>query len=393
MPFNFEYLLLCSPTQNEFSGKQTAHRGMKHGRLFITCQSANNIRGRINDLNENLTPHLLFQLNGTVRVSKAGLRVGHDLSFGDEVLSFDLSAPEDLELVIELRNDTWGESVGSATCSIADVLKSDQEACNTLEVLRPGDKTTDSTLSLKFAFVQAKIGVIKIRPCTQTWSKATHAVISTKDGQSKNLDKSKGGQASGLWIDPTNWFGDFTLQIYKDNECIGRGKLSLLGCLDGMNEIENVTSYVPIEADDNFQQAQDVAVDHWFLEAGFVQVHTITASNLRDVSIHSTGNANPRIIIKSHGKFHSTRIMTDAAVQLGPIVFRWNDDDDIRLPIVDEFSLTIGCCEYDDATTDQVPIGSAEISLLPLFKTGHLDTSFSLMQLTEVRRCAVIQCY
>ena len=171
---------------------------MKHVRLFITCQSANNIRGRINGLNENLTPHLLFQLNGTVRVSKARLRVGHDLSFGDEVLSFDLSAPEDLELLIELRDDTSGESVGSATCSIADVLKSDQEACNTLEVLRPGDKTTDSTLSLKFSFIQAKIGVIKICPCTQTWSKATHTVISTTDGQSKNLDKSKGGQASGI---------------------------------------------------------------------------------------------------------------------------------------------------------------------------------------------------
>jgi hypothetical protein len=152
----------------------------------------------------------------------------------------------------------------------------------------PGDKTTNSTLSLKFAFVQANIGVIKIRPCTQTWSKATHVEISTKDGQSKTLDKSKGGQASGLWIDPTNWFGDFTLQIYKGNECIGCGKLSLLGCLDGMNEIENVTSCVWIEADDNFHQAQDVAVDHWFLEAGFVQIHAITASNLRNVSIHST---------------------------------------------------------------------------------------------------------
>ena len=76
-----------------------------------------------------------------------------------------------------------------------------------------------------------------------------------------------------------------------------------MGCLDGMNKIENVTSYVPIEADDNFQQAQDVAVNHWFLEAGFVQVHAITASNLCGVYIHSTGNANPRIIIKSHSKF------------------------------------------------------------------------------------------
>ena len=76
--------------------------------------------------------------------------------------------------------------------------------------------------------------------------------------------------------------------------------------------------------------------------------------------------------------------MTDATVQVGPNVFRW--DDDIRLPIVDEFALTIGCCENDDSTMDQVPIGSAEMSLLPLYKTGHLDTSFSLMQLTEVSK-------
>ena len=137
--------------------------------------------------------------------------------------------------------------------------------------------------------------------------------------------------------------------------------------MDGINEIENVTSYVPIESDDNFQQAQDVAVDHWFLEAGFVQVHAITASNLCGVYIHSTGNANPRIIIKSHSKFHSTRIMTDSAVQLGPIVFRCNDEDDIRLPIVDEFTLTIGCCENDDAT------GSGGDKPSPTFQNGIAD--------------------
>ena len=35
---------------------------------------------------------------------------------------------------------------------------------------------------------------------------------------------------------------------------------------------------------------------------------------------------------------------------------------------------------------DQEPIGSAELSLLPLFKTGHLDASIDLKHITEVRR-------
>jgi hypothetical protein len=217
---------------------------------------------------------------------------------------------------MNLCDDISSRSVECATFCIANILKSAQGAC-----IRPGNKMTNSTLSLKFAFVQANIGVIKLHPCTQNWSKDVHAVVSTIDGQSKNLDKSKGGQASGFWIDHTNWFGDFTLQMYKGNDFFACGKLILLGCLYGINEIENKTLYVPIEAGDKVQQAQDIAVNYWFLEAGCVQIHAITAYNLRDISIDLTEHANPRIIIKSHGKFHSTRIMTNAAVQLEPKVF------------------------------------------------------------------------
>ena len=47
--------------------------------------------------------------------------------------------------------------------------------------------------------------------------------------------------------------------------------MSLLGCLNGI-EIKNATSYVPIKIDDNQVQAPVVTVNHWFLEAGFVQV-------------------------------------------------------------------------------------------------------------------------
>jgi hypothetical protein len=69
---------------------------------------------------------------------------------------------------------------------------------------------------------------------------------------------------------------------------------------------------------------------------------------------------------------------------LNPKFFWWTND--ICLHIVDKFTLTIWCCECDDLAMDQLPIGSAEISRLPLFKTGHLDTSLGLMQLTEVRK-------
>ena len=109
--------------------------------------------------------------------------------------------------------------------------------------------------------------------------------------------------------------------------------MSSLTCLNG-SEIKNATSYVPIKTDDSQVQAPVVTANHWFLEAGFVQVQSISASNLRDASIDSTGLANPRIVVKSHGKARYTMTMTNAVVNAETNSYQWNDD--IRLPVVDE---------------------------------------------------------
>jgi len=124
------------------------------------------------------------------------------------------------------------------------------------------------------------------------------------------------------------------------------------------------------------------------LEAGFVKVHSIHASNLRDVSIDSTGLANPRVIVKCHGKTHSTLTMTNAATNSESNEYHWNDV--IRLPVVDEYSIQVEGCEYDEVSPDKEPIGLAEVSLLPLFKSGRHEGSVSLNHVTEVRIIYVI---
>jgi len=369
---------------------------LKAGRLSITCIDAKNIRGRIDDSKGGLSPYLLFRLNGTERTSKTGNQLGHDVLFNNEVILFDLPQPKETELIIEVCDDESNESVGRATFSIADVLTSGagKSFAETLQVIKPGDTTTNSVVNLKFSFVEAKVGVVKLRLDSAEsattdddgTTKDSYTIISTPDGQSKRASLSDyGNNALGFWMDPTNWFSDFSIQTYKEGDCIGGGKLSLLDCLKG-NEIKNATSHVPVGTDGGGRirgrEVPVVVVNHWFLEAGVVRVKSIRASDLRDVSIGSTGLANPRVVVKSHGKTHSTVTMTNAAVDVGPNSYQW--DDDIPLSVVDEYALTIECSEVDEVSGDQEPIGSAELSLLPLFKNGRLDTSVDLKHVTEL---------
>ncbi|KAL7548756.1 hypothetical protein ACHAWF_012013 [Thalassiosira exigua] len=355
----------------------------KPGRLLITCIDAKNIRGRIDNSNETLRPYLRLRLDGIERAGRIGGLLGHDVTFDDEVVSFDLPQPKDIELAVELRDDGSGESVGTATFSVADVLTSGTDSTETLEVIKPGDTTTNSVVNLRFAFVQAKTGVIKLRVGGAegaTAGRGIRAEISTADGQSGTVALAEADGALGFWTDPTNWFGDFSICLYSGNVCIGEGKLSLLGCLSG-DEIKNSTSHVPIRPEDG-AQASVVTVDHWFLEAGFVKVESIRASNLRDASIDSTGLADPRIIVKAIGKTHATSLMTEAANHADSNEYRWNGN--IRIPVVDEYTLQIVGCEYDAVSGEKEPIGSAEVSLLPLFKSGATVTSIDLAHENEL---------
>ena len=227
---------------------------LKPGRLSITCIDANNIRGRAEKSNDaNLTPYLLFKLNGKERTMKTGNQLGHDINFNDEVVSFDLSHPEDVELTIELRYDGSNGSVGTATFSISNVLASPGvELDENLDIINPGDVSTNSTVNLKFVFTQAKHGVVKlslrgVQNIIGGIHKGMYAVILTPDGQSRKAALAEADNALGFWMDPTNWFGDFTIKMIKGGNCIGVGELSMLSCLGG-TEIRNATACISLGA-------------------------------------------------------------------------------------------------------------------------------------------------
>jgi serine/threonine-protein phosphatase 2B regulatory subunit len=214
------------------------------GRLFITCQNVT-----LNSLSQVLLPQLFVRLDNHESLSRAE---------ADKVITIDLlSQPEDLDLFIELRDDTSGESIGRAKYNIADVLRSGQETCITLEFSSPDDKTVVSAMNFKLAFVQAKTGSIKLRLGAENSNDDTRVVLSLPDGQSTTLVD----QEVSFSVDHEICFWDITVQVYKRHASIGYGKLSLLSCL------QHGTSIIPIKVGDDTQQTYKIAIDHWFVKA------------------------------------------------------------------------------------------------------------------------------
>ena len=370
---------------------------LKPGRLSITCRSAQNIRARINSKNNsnsnNLTsPHLIFKLNSTEysTTNNKSQVVGHDIHFNDEVISFNLPSPNENDVLeIELRDNE--NSIGKATYSISNVLLSpptSEENVTMLPIMRESDVTTNAVVNLSFSFVQAKHGVIKLSPSLQIADGNTnnmYALITTPHGQSKKtlLATDDNANAIGIWIDESNTFDNCSIQLHSDtdNSCIGSGELSLLSCLNG-TEVDNAISYVSLSSfdavgSDSNNSPQEMKISHYFLEAGVVQVEPISAANLHN------SPTNPHIIFKTTGKSRSTKTMTSSAGVLeSNSSYSWKDEA-ISLSVVDEYTLTVECCDYEDISGDHVLLGSAEVSLLPLFKTGRLDVDLNLILVTD----------
>ena len=332
---------------------------LKPGRLSITCTRALNIRGRIGNSaksnNESLHHYLVFRLGGVEQFSQVGSQRGHDILFNDEVLSFDLPNPNpnDVELTIELRQNT-SSIVGRATYSIAnDVLTSCEEVDISLPILKDGDVTTNSVVNFKTSFTQAKQGVIKLSLCQNNGSKNQYAIISTADdGQEskKALLTDKTDNAVAFYVDSSNWFSDFTIKLYNGAEFLGSGSLSMLSCLEG-SEDENAISRVVLSSDHH------LSVNHWFLEAGSIRIESIKATNLSPV------HSNPHIIVKTVGKTRTTTKMTNAGLAEANgngSSYYW--DDDICLSVVDEYTLIVECCEYDEVSREHEVIGTEDVS-------------------------------
>jgi len=376
------------------------------GRLLIRCIEAQHVRSRVGNDSDNssLTPYIIFQLksksNDPLKLkSKNGRNKGHDVDFQGDVVAFDLASPDqllyddDVLLSVELHDDSEDAGlIGEAQLSIIDILSSESAFDRELAVLRPGDSTTNTVLGLELLFVKARIGMLKLY---------THQLVSigidedlsitasTPDGQSNStpLKDISADDSLNFWIDNNNWFGTLLVQIHrdgdkdKDQSIIQLEPLCLIDL--GAKGRGEVSSRVHVSScnigSTNMMEMSNIDLRHEFMEAAIVRIESIDISHLPQDA--SSSPSDLRVVLRTKGKTHHNKCMTTEA-SINDSKLHWTPS--INLPVVDEYTLLLECCEYDDIAKDYEEVGKGEVSLLPLFRDGRIDTTIYLKHLTEV---------
>jgi hypothetical protein len=378
---------------------------LRDGRLLITCIEGQHVRVRADHSDSTINPHLIFQfksLSGTVlsRKSDVGRNKGHDVDFGNSIVSFDLPDPSqflvdgNVTLSVKMQDDDSEANglIGEAFLSMMEILtSSESEFVKELKILRPNDTTTNTVVRLKFRFIQARFGMLKLHLHSLPLAGLDRGLTvraSTPDGQSKSATmKSLGANDSmDFWVDSRNWFGDLSIVLQRE----GGGDISIqlepLHILQkrlinfGARERGKVSTRVHIascmESDD---KVSSLDIHHEFLEAGQVCVESIELSNLPSDAASNVSNL--RMVLRFKGKAHGNEVITGAPLIDGKLLWK---DNPISLPVVDEYTLLVECCEYDEVADEREEVGIAEISLLPLFRDGSIESVVDLKHFSEV---------
>ena len=375
---------------------------LRPGRLCITCVDAQHVRSRVgNDSDKNsLSPYILFELkSGDSVKSNRGKNKGHDVDFESSVVSFDLADPEqnlegnDVLLSVQLQDESEGVGlIGEAELVMNEILTSaNTEFVKELEVLRPGDSTTNTVVKLKFLFIPTKIGMLKLYLHHLVLSGVEESLVvtaRTQDGQKKQstLKDVAENDSIDFWIDKKNCFGHLTIQFHREGEDEKSSiQLEPLSLIDfGARDRGKVSTGVSVRSwsilSTSMMEVTSIDLYHEFMEAGFVHLESIELNIPSDAA--SDISNNMRVVVKSKGKAHRNEQMTSSG-NISDSKLLWNKSP-VSIPVVDEYTLLVECCEYDEIACDRDEIGIAEISLLPLFRDGEIETTVNLKHATEL---------
>lgn len=364
------------------------HR-LKPGRLFIKCISAASIRGRADNSNDGtLTPHLLFKLpKKGIQQSRIGSIKGYDVTFDNEVVSFDIDNPKqllvdgDISMIVQLRDGLQG-LIAQCKASITEVLLSPRvESARSLSVLNPGDTSTNSTVNLTFNFVEANPGLLKLnlstlKNCIED-KENLYVSVSTPDGQqsktSSLADSSRLEGGFSFWVDDRNWFGEIDIEIHEEggDQIIGEGKLIIIDCLKS-DDAEMCSSLISMTWDRRMNiHAPNVILQYCFLLAGIVRVKCFDANRVGDV-------VHPRVVVKTANRSY----MTEKPTMTTNLSLLW--DNELDIPVVNESSLTIEYGDFDRVTGGFESLGSSDLNLHPLYMNASIDASVDLKHENEV---------
>ncbi len=250
-------------------------------------------------------------------------------------------------------------------------------------MVKPGDASTNSKVTVQLSFVKAKPGLLKLdlsqfSNIVSDNSKRRIVVSTSGQNISSSLsDRSNLEEGFSFFVNEQNWFKELEVKLCHDEDSdsdtivIGEGRVDVLDCVkyDESNKIDSVIS-VSWDKPLNMQTS-NISMRHCFLAAGFVKFDSISVIGAGEVT-------NPRVCIKSS----TTTQMTEAPKSTRDTPAVW--EDAMFIPVVSESSLSIEFGDLDEVTSHFELLGKAELHLLPLYKSSRLDAKIELKHQNEL---------
>ena len=403
-------------TSKSVGANDTVHP-LYPGRLSIECIEAVNVARKDQATTAtHLRSYLVFQfgcdLNSKTSIIKWTDQLSESttskLNFFSEVVSFDINDPvsyignkNEIMLKVELWDSPEEDSevlLAEALVSVTTFLSSENKNLEKWILIKhPEDASSNCKVRLKFNFQPAMYGMLlaklfslsKIHPNYND----IHATLSLKDGG--QIARSKAARGDGetryfgeeeliLWVDKTNWFEDLQIVLWSGSNVIGvHDGASILPIMtDRNNERENLGFHSPAEVSRSLStpaQSGELQVNFDFLRAGLLRVTILEGKSLRGDDFQS--QVEPYVVVKSEGKasvlMEKTLPWKDTSSDP-----KWNEV--LTMMVVDHYMLQLICLYRDGFANSDDLLGEAELSLLPVYKTGIIDTWVELTYKNEV---------
>ena len=388
---------------------------LKRGRLSVKILQAQNIRRKDASTSAaKIDAYVVAQLGDFKKAPRLKTQVrkrsNQNPQFAGEVLSFDMIDPSayvrdnDVKLKIEVwDNNAWNDDIlGEVTLSAVRFFGSLATVEEWLPLKFPGDQSSNSRIQIEVKFEEAKVGMAiftlyegkNLGTSEMKLGKTVlspYVSVSIGEGYHKKSQTQSSGGADPyfgeeqllMWVDGENWVKPAEVTVWHedigDHDPIGKCMFPLLPYMmikpgDAAQELIPLTMTKESTHEGvKSVSTGDLLLKVEFLLGGDLSIAIKSGKNLRETD--SMGRLDPYVVCKTEGD--AVKINKRTTVDKdGGINPDWNQT--LKMDVVDHYQLELECYDHDVLASQDELIGRATVSLLPVFKKGHVDTWITL---------------
>lgn len=404
---------------------------IKGGRLNVTCLNGIGLKKREDkSKNPRVDPYIRFKLGAADKwpwkVTTVQRKQESNADFAEELVSFDVVKPsqfiyqEDIQLVIEVWNKGTfkDEIIGTVTMSVVRFFKNPFKAyTEKVPIVAPGDRTSTSKIVLEFLFEEARAGLFvftlyeakRLRNVDPMGQQHPYVQMALGDYKKKSRVVEKGGRDPYfaeediiMWVDTESWVNDLDVmlcdqEVGEDNP-IAYTDLCLLPYMD----------ILPMAAkEDNFdlfykphkEEPDEIAQGALSMKVTYLPAGTLHVNVVRGKGLLPKGKQTPmdgesfridpfvNFTLNSQAAKMSKKCPVDKDGGTDPV---WQHQ--LNFDVVDQYLMDVDCYHQNIQGDDEL-IGSAQVSLLTVFKAGIQNLWVTLKQSKPeggVRECGDI---